>query len=581
MLSFRVTTLSLVCLALPLAIVSADKYDLNGWYPCSDNTFSDEGSSTGGIAECAVYRAPLCYPGICETPPSVDSTVDIFVKQLPATFEDPAIATNVWFVAGGPGYSSSSLEWSMTYLHVLLEGKANIFTMDHRGTGRSTRLDCVSAQATTTGSPSSTAIDLSEVSACAQDLKYKYGDLSSFSMTTAATDIATFIPKYTNGKSTIVYGGSYGTALVERLMHLKNPTVIGYVLDGVATTSFAATEDKFPYISKYDIDIGEVGDAFLELCIDDDECSRYFKAENLSTSLRHLIEKFDKEPNSTCAQLVSTKGAPTAETPSSALRGTLGWMLVDSTWRTFIPPVVYRLTHCTKGDRLVLTQLLTSLKSFAEASTQDNAYISTLLNYLISFSEMWETPAPSVRLLKKRLMHATMYASSYPELYKMNQLYCAFSKEKSPTCDRLQLDNNGSSAIIYERDQYWNKTLVIPRQASVLLMSGKLDAQTSHKYAKALFEGLVGSNKELVTFEYATHGAIVSTPFGEAGEICGMNLLASYVKTGGNLDRLDKSCLDKMPALNLTISIDDRTAYLGTQDVYDGKTTRAGTSLSS
>ena len=108
MLISGVATLSLVCLALPLAIVSADKYDLNGWYPCSDNTFSDEGSSTGGIAECAVYRAPLCYPGICETPPSVDSTVDIFVKQLPATFEDPAIATNVWFVAGGPGYSSSS-----------------------------------------------------------------------------------------------------------------------------------------------------------------------------------------------------------------------------------------------------------------------------------------------------------------------------------------------------------------------------------------------------------------------------------------------------------------------------------------
>ena len=91
----------------------------------------------------------------------------------------------------------------------------------------------------------------------------------------------------------------------------------------------------------------------------------------------------------------------------------------------------------------------------------------------------------------------------------------------------------------------------------------------------------MGSNKELVTFEYATHGIIVSTPFGEAGEeMCGMNLLASYVKNGGNLDRLDKSCLDKMPALNLTISVDDRMKYLGTQDVYDGKTTRAGTSRS-
>ena len=76
----------------------------------------------------------------------------------------------------------------MTYLHHLLEGKANTYIMDHRGTGRSTILDCVSAQATTTGSPFGSEIDLSEVAACAQDLKYKYGDLSSFSMTTAATD---------------------------------------------------------------------------------------------------------------------------------------------------------------------------------------------------------------------------------------------------------------------------------------------------------------------------------------------------------------------------------------------------------
>uniref|UniRef100_A0AAV1TFN6 Peptidase S33 tripeptidyl aminopeptidase-like C-terminal domain-containing protein n=1 Tax=Peronospora matthiolae TaxID=2874970 RepID=A0AAV1TFN6_9STRA len=576
MLISSVTALTAVCLALPLTIVSAKKADLNGWYPCSDTTFSDEGSSTGAITKCAIYRAPLCYPGICETPPSVDSTVDIFVKQFPATSEDPAIATNVWVVQGGPGDSSSSLESTMSYLHYLLEGKANLYTMDHRGTGRSTRLDCVTAQATTTGSPFGSEIDPSEVAACAQDLKYKYGDLSSFSMTTAATDIATFISEYTNGKSTIVYGVSYGTALVERLMHLKTPTVIGYVLDSVATTS-AAAKDKFPYISMVDLDIGEVGDAFLDLCIDDDECSRYFKAENLSTSLRHLVEKFDKDPNSTCAQLVSTKEAPTANTPSSSLRGTLGGLLLDSTWRAFIPPLIYRLTHCTKGDRLVLTQLFTNFESLAFTSTQDNAYTSMLLYYLITFSESWETPAPSFQMLKKRTKDATMYAGFNTGTDKMNELYCAYSKEKSPTCDGLELDNNGSSAIIYERDRYWNKTAVIPRHASVLLMSSKLDPQTPYKYAEAFFEGLVGSNKELVTFEYAVHCAIVSTPFGESGEWCGMNLLVSYVKNGGNLDRLDKSCLDKMPALNLTIPTDVRTEYWGTQDVYNGKTTRAGT----
>ncbi|OWY95137.1 Serine protease, partial [Phytophthora megakarya] len=167
---------------------SSHKTQLNGWYPCSDYTFSDAGSSSGQNAECATYNAPLCYPGICNASDSVDTTVDIFVKRFPATSTNPDNATNVWLLQGGPGYSSSTLESTMISLHTQLEGVANVYTMDHRGTGRSTRLDCAAAQATTTGSPSGGNTNPSEVSACAKDLQFQYGDLASFSMTTAATD---------------------------------------------------------------------------------------------------------------------------------------------------------------------------------------------------------------------------------------------------------------------------------------------------------------------------------------------------------------------------------------------------------
>ncbi|EGZ16502.1 hypothetical protein PHYSODRAFT_504462, partial [Phytophthora sojae] len=54
-----------------------------------------------------------------------------------------------------------------------LNGTANIYTMDHRGTGRSTFLDCVAAEATTTRSPDGIEFDPSEVPACAQDLQNK------------------------------------------------------------------------------------------------------------------------------------------------------------------------------------------------------------------------------------------------------------------------------------------------------------------------------------------------------------------------------------------------------------------------
>ncbi|EGZ08399.1 hypothetical protein PHYSODRAFT_527557, partial [Phytophthora sojae] len=73
------------------------------WYSCTDFTFSDGGTSRGQKAECAIYTAPLCYPGICSTS---DPMIDIFVKRLPAVGVNAAKATNVWLVPGGTGQPS-------------------------------------------------------------------------------------------------------------------------------------------------------------------------------------------------------------------------------------------------------------------------------------------------------------------------------------------------------------------------------------------------------------------------------------------------------------------------------------------
>ncbi|KAG3081937.1 hypothetical protein PC121_g6299 [Phytophthora cactorum] len=219
---YHVISLVAVIAQASAASSSASHSDLNGWYPCSESTFADEGGSGNQDAECAVYSAPLCYPGICATPKPIDSTVDIFVKRVAAVI-DAETATNVWLLQGGPGASSTAMESAMVELHARLDGAVNVYTMDHRGTGRSTLLDCVAAQATTTGSPWGSGIDTAEVPACAQALEKKYGNLSSFSMTSAAMDMATFISDYSNSADTIVYAVSYGTALVERLIHLDPP----------------------------------------------------------------------------------------------------------------------------------------------------------------------------------------------------------------------------------------------------------------------------------------------------------------------------------------------------------------------
>ncbi|OWZ11605.1 Serine protease [Phytophthora megakarya] len=566
--------LGVIATATIATSVSASKitssHNLNGWYPCSENTFSDEGSSTGKTAECAVYRAPLCYPGICTTPEGVNPEVDVFVKRLPATVDNPDSASNVWLIQGGPGYSSTTLESDMVTLHSKLEGAVNVYTMDHRGTGRSTLFDCVAAQVTTTGSRFGVEIDPSEVPACAEDLQIKYGDLASFSVTTAATDLATFISNYTNGQSTIVYGVSYGTMFAERLMHLSPPEVTGYVLDGVSTMT-AAPADKFAYFSNWDIDFGEVSDVFLALCEEDSDCNARFQPNGLNNTLESLIEQFDNDPNSTCAALVNgTQGLDTP-TPSFGLRSALGSALMSSYTRSLIPPVVYRLQRCSPDDVEVLTQFFTATVETKNAKTQDNAYQSMLLYNLIVYSEGWESPLPTTSDLKSRFINAKMSDSG--GVYTVSPQYCAFSKEKSRGCDEFSVGNYEANGIVYKRDQYWNKTATLPSQTSVLLLSGKLDGQTPNKHAETLLHSLKSEKKELVVFDYASHGAVATTQMiaGDmSSETCGMKLLASYVRNGGDLEHLDKSCVDEMPGFNLTIPDDYLVYFLGTDDAYDG-----------
>ncbi|KAE8963818.1 hypothetical protein PR003_g30372 [Phytophthora rubi] len=419
------------------------KTRLNGWYKCSDYTFSDQGSSSGQSSECATFNAPLCYPGICKAPQFADPTIDVFVKRMPATTGDPKSATNVWLLQGGPGYSSTAMESSMISLFAQLNGSANVYTMDYRGTGRSTLLECVAAQATSTGSPEGREFDPSEVPACAQELENEYGDLASFSVTSAATDLVTFISKYTNGANTIVYGASYGTFFVERVMHLSPPEVTGYVLDGIATTS-GPSADKFPYLSQRDVDFRIVGDRFLELCSKDVIFNSHFKKPNtLPKTLRGLLADFDKDPNSTCATLLKDVKFFGQFSPSAALSLTLGRMLMDAELRKLIPPVVYRFNRCEAKDADVLSQFIYYFNAYGSASTQDDAFYSPLLFSLITYSEMYERPLPSKTEMERRFKSALVSAGAFAEPPQ----YCAFTKEKSKACEEFNYGKYAAKAI--------------------------------------------------------------------------------------------------------------------------------------
>jgi pimeloyl-ACP methyl ester carboxylesterase len=460
----------------------------------------------------------------------------------------------------------------MIMLYNQMDGLVNVYTMDHRGTGRSTLFDCVAAQSTVSGSPSGGEVSVDEVPACAAALEDKYGsDLSCFSVTSAAADVSTFISTFTAGEQTFVYGVSYGTALVERLIHIAPDEVVGFILDGIATASGSSLANV-EYFSKWDSDFGEVADGFLAKCADDAFCSAKFADQSLPDTLSSLIESFDSDPNSTCAALVRDLTSGVAgfevEPASYTLRKTLGSLFMDEDSRTLIPALAYRLARCNADDVDVLTYFMSPKESQGSAFSEDDKFESTLLYGLIVYSEMWESPQPSETTMLRRF---TDYSVTNGGTYSSIDQYCAFSKEDSAVCNTYDVGDYTASGIIYERDAYWNEPAEIPSQASVLLMSSKMDPQTPHKYAEYLLDALDGSAKELVTFEHATHGTLWTTPLSSSSSTtCGLLILASYVTESGDLSSLDKSCMSLIPDLSFEVPELYQHYYLSTDDAYDG-----------
>ncbi|ETP43545.1 hypothetical protein F442_09713 [Phytophthora nicotianae P10297] len=310
--------------------------------------------------------------------------------------------------------------------------------------------------------------------------------------------------------------------------------VSGYFIDTVATSS-GAPADEFLYVSNWDRYFGEIGDKFMALSEKDQSVRTHFGCDPAAV----------------------------------ALRVALGTLLMDIYQRRLIPPLVYRLNRCNSNDVDVLTHFVESLNALREP-VSESAYISTLLYYLIVYSEMWEKTTPDQQEMTARFMGSRI---STGLVYQAKPSYCAFSKEKSDSCDEFEVGNYAAKGIIYERDQYWNKTATIPNNTSDLMCSGGLDPQTPPYVAESFFRALEGDNKELVSFDYIPHSSLGSSFMVDGDQessTCGIKLLASYIMNDGDLKRLNRTCLDEMPPFSLTIPLELMHSFMRTDDTYDG-----------
>ncbi|GMF22255.1 unnamed protein product [Phytophthora lilii] len=96
---------------------------------------------------------------------------------------------SVYFLDQWPGLKAQPPELHEA-LYALSNSSMDVYTMDHRGTGRNSLLECVAAQATAEGSPKGRTISLEELPYCVADiLKQIDGHTEAFSVTSAARDL--------------------------------------------------------------------------------------------------------------------------------------------------------------------------------------------------------------------------------------------------------------------------------------------------------------------------------------------------------------------------------------------------------
>ncbi|RLN78929.1 hypothetical protein BBJ28_00015334 [Nothophytophthora sp. Chile5] len=551
---------------------------VNGWYSCPSSLAH---ASLDALAfECARVEVPLCHPGVCES----DKTIELFVRRLLADPGDDD-APSLWLLQGGPGGTSVAMEDVMGTLSDFASGAVNFYTMDHRGTGRSNYLECVAAQALADGSPGQTSITLEELPECAQDVLFEMDDQSAaYSVTSAAKDLV-FLLDTIHGvdasPNVFVYGVSYGTYLVERVMHLAPSQVRGYVLDGVVAEAGADPSARTTF-SHWNQNLQAPTRRLLELCAQQpDSCPLALSSDedviDQVLAMYDALDAQDPSDNSCTALLTWYFGV---ELPSQALRFLLSSMVALSETRLMIPSVLARVQRCSDNDfeeiEALLDPLWRTLEGVASIASLDVLAGGDLIYLLITLSDLYAWPLPLPEELDQLYWDGLFTLP--PEIIPSLSKYCLLSGNLDPTksqsdvpaacqevaaarqADGEDLAAYASPVFLYQHDDYWNTTASIPANTSVLMFNGGLDFQTPWEFGRSQFEAMAledeaSSQKMLVEMEFGGHGTGVSPTTPWDSTKCGIQIMASFVLEDGDTRSVATECLEELPAFGFNDAV--------------------------
>jgi len=446
------------------------------WAPCSLEEGADD-----GLAQCSAAMLPLVYE------PLGEKRIEIGAKCWKPEGES---AGQLWLLQGGPGGSGM-----MTFEPFMREIRKHypemeICTIDHRGVGYSSPLNCPDQE--DPDSEGGAYIYASEWDACIEYLSMHYGDeLKAYSTSNAVRDLAAFIDATReSGKKVFVWGGSYGTYLVQRYLSLFPNQADGVVMDSI----HACSQPGLAFPKWYN----NVGKQLFEYCAEDEFCSSKL-GDDPWARLEAVHESLDEGH---CSQL---------QLDRAGLAYILGWLTWYYPLNSIAPAMVYRLERCEYADMLAIVNMYNNLfGGNGDLLGLDGGWWSQVLNANISMSDQyWGEEFEDVDL----------------------EEYFAGMKDEI-------LVGNWASQDEYDMYLKWPKytdplaNTLPDSDIPVLMLQGSIDGATPHEQAVVLGEHLNGEHQNYILFPYSAHGVMsdsyISTDPEEA--TCGMKIFVEFLK---------------------------------------------------
>jgi pimeloyl-ACP methyl ester carboxylesterase len=493
---------------------------------------------------CATLSVPLDWSN------PTGQKIDLFIDKIASSVHPRA---QVWVLQGGPGGTAADVVPIGTEIANRVND-VDVFMIEHRGVGYSSRLGCPQANAATgPGNPfdgGGDTLDASDDGAaddgafdgglvdasppelfdhqgCIASLQAKWGaGLAQFNITNAAKDLEYAIAVTRHpGEQSIVYGVSYGTLWAQRYLQVAGTQSAGVILDSIVTPDTL-------FLSNFDTQPDVQAQKLADLCKADSACTAALGADPWAR-IQQIKADVD---HGHCSEALPN---PRDRVAITALNR--NWQLMPYALATWA-----RVGRCSAADVNAVRQILGRLAQVPPTAS----LASSLLGFNIMFPEMWETPSPTKATLESRFANAVFPNSGIDQLADVRDAW-----------------------PLYSLDMFAHEyaTTTPP----MLMLNGTLDSQTPIELAGAAKSHYAGPNQTFVTIPNANHGTVDQSPVIVAPSVpsgpfttCGMDLVAQFVKDPKA--SLDMSCLGKLAPVSFTRPADEIAYLFGTSDLFLG-----------